>query len=48
MIVGERVNSQGSRKVKQLLLDDDYDGLRADRRATRSRAARTCWTCASR
>ncbi len=26
-IVGERVNSQGSRKAKQLLLDDDYDGL---------------------
>jgi len=27
MIVGERVNSQGSRKVKQLLLAGDYDGL---------------------
>ncbi|MBI1800626.1 MAG: homocysteine S-methyltransferase family protein, partial [Chloroflexi bacterium] len=27
LIVGERVNSQGSRKVKQLLLDDDYDGI---------------------
>jgi len=27
MIVGERVNSQGSRKVKRLLLADDYDGL---------------------
>ncbi len=26
-IVGERVNSQGSRKAKELLLDDDYDGL---------------------
>ncbi len=26
-IVGERVNSQGSRRAKQLLLDDDYDGL---------------------
>ncbi len=26
-VVGERVNSQGSRKAKQLLLDDDYDGL---------------------
>jgi 5-methyltetrahydrofolate--homocysteine methyltransferase len=26
-LVGERVNSQGSRKVKQLLLADDYDGL---------------------
>ncbi|HEV7666647.1 MAG TPA: homocysteine S-methyltransferase family protein [Chloroflexota bacterium] len=26
-IVGERVNSQGSRKVKRLLLGDDYDGV---------------------
>ncbi len=26
-IVGERVNSQGSRRAKQMLLDDDYDGL---------------------
>jgi 5-methyltetrahydrofolate--homocysteine methyltransferase len=26
-MVGERVNSQGSRKVKELLLADDYDGL---------------------
>jgi 5-methyltetrahydrofolate--homocysteine methyltransferase len=26
-MVGERVNSQGSRKAKQLLLADDYDGL---------------------
>jgi 5-methyltetrahydrofolate--homocysteine methyltransferase len=26
-IVGERVNSQGSRRAKQLLLEDDYDGL---------------------
>src|SRR5689334_6201657 len=26
-IVGERVNSQGSRKAKRLLLADDYDGL---------------------
>ena len=24
-IVGERVNSQGSRKAKELLLADDYD-----------------------
>ncbi len=28
-IVGERVNSQGSRKAKELLLADDYDGLLA-------------------
>jgi 5-methyltetrahydrofolate--homocysteine methyltransferase len=26
-IVGERVNSQGSRRAKQMLLADDYDGL---------------------
>ncbi len=26
-MVGERVNSQGSRKAKELLLGDDYDGL---------------------
>ncbi len=27
LIVGERVNSQGSRAVKRLLLADDYDGI---------------------
>ncbi len=27
MIIGERVNTQGSRKAKQLVLNDDYDGL---------------------
>ena len=27
LIVGERVNAQGSRKVKELLLADDYDGV---------------------
>ncbi|UCC72487.1 MAG: homocysteine S-methyltransferase family protein, partial [Gemmatimonadota bacterium] len=26
-LIGERVNSQGSRKVKQLLLDDNYDEI---------------------
>ena len=26
-LVGERVNSQGSRRAKELLLADDYDGL---------------------
>jgi 5-methyltetrahydrofolate--homocysteine methyltransferase len=26
-LVGERVNSQGSRKIKRLLLDDDYNGI---------------------
>jgi 5-methyltetrahydrofolate--homocysteine methyltransferase len=27
LLVGERVNSQGSRKIKELLLADDYDGI---------------------
>lgn len=27
LLVGERVNSQGSRRVKRLLLADDYDGI---------------------
>jgi 5-methyltetrahydrofolate--homocysteine methyltransferase len=27
LLIGERVNSQGSRKVKRLLLADDYDGI---------------------
>ncbi|MGH7624287.1 MAG: methionine synthase [Gemmatimonadaceae bacterium] len=27
LLIGERVNSQGSRKVKQFLLADDYEGL---------------------
>ncbi|MFL5759365.1 MAG: methionine synthase [Thermomicrobiales bacterium] len=27
LIVGERVNTQGSRKVKRLVMADDYDGL---------------------
>ena len=26
-LIGERVNSQGSRKVKRLLLADDYDSI---------------------
>ncbi|MCC7207857.1 MAG: methionine synthase [Anaerolineae bacterium] len=26
-MIGERVNSQGSRKIKRLLLNDDYDGI---------------------
>ena len=32
-LVGERVNSQGSRKAKELLLADDYDGLVQGRRS---------------
>ena len=27
LLIGERVNAQGSRKVKRLLLTDDYDGI---------------------
>src|SRR5206468_2150208 len=27
LLIGERVNSQGSRKVKRLLLSDDYEGI---------------------
>ncbi len=27
LIIGERINTQGSRKAKNLVLDDDYDGL---------------------
>ena len=27
LMIGERVNTLGSRKVKRLLLDDDYDGV---------------------
>ena len=32
LIVGERVNTQGSRRVKELLLADDYDGVLASAR----------------
>ena len=27
LIIGERVNTQGSKKAKQMVLDDDFDGL---------------------
>ena len=27
MIIGERLNTQGSKKAKQLVLSDDFDGL---------------------
>ena len=41
LLVGERVNAQGSRKVKQALLADDYDTLLAGRaRAGGGRRAR--------
>ncbi len=47
LLIGERVNAQGSRKVKRLLLAEDYEGIvRGRARAGRSRA-RTCSTSAS-
>jgi len=27
LMIGERINAQGSRKIKRLLLEDDYDGI---------------------
>src|SRR5258706_10195794 len=42
LLVGERVNSQVSRKAKQALLNDDYDTCWV-LRANRSRVGRTCW-----
>ena len=27
LLVGERINAQGSRKIKRLLLADDYDDI---------------------
>ncbi len=45
-LIGERVNSQGSRKIKRLLLDDDYDGIVAGREAAGRMRARTCSMCA--
>ena len=27
LLVGERINAQGSRKIKRLLLEDDYDDI---------------------
>ena len=46
LIVGERVNTQGSRKVKRLALADDYDGMVDRRAATRWTKARTPSTSA--
>ena len=39
LLIGERVNAQGSRKVKRLLLADDYEGI-ARRRARAGRVGR--------
>ena len=47
LLIGERVNAQGSRAVKRLLLADDYDGILGVAR-TRSKAVRTRSTSASR
>lgn len=33
LLIGERVNAQGSKKIKRLLLDDDYDGILSVARA---------------
>ena len=46
LVVGERLNAQGSRKVKELLLADDYAGPPPDRARAGGRRARTCSTCA--
>ena len=34
LIIGERLNTQGSKKAKKLVLSDDFDGL-IDRKSTR-------------
>ena len=38
LLVGERVNAQGSRKVKRLLLAEDYEGIPRSRASSRTRA----------
>ncbi len=45
MIVGERVNSQGSRKVKRLLLADDYEGVLGVARTQAEDGAHTLDVC---
>jgi 5-methyltetrahydrofolate--homocysteine methyltransferase len=45
-LIGERVNSQGSRAIKRMLLADDYDGVLEVARG-QVEAARTCSTSAS-
>ena len=27
LLIGERINTQGSKKAKQLVMNDDFDGL---------------------
>jgi 5-methyltetrahydrofolate--homocysteine methyltransferase len=44
-MIGERVNAQGSRKVKRLLLDDDYDGVLEVAREQTERGAHVLDVC---
>ncbi|MHB8573168.1 MAG: methionine synthase [Candidatus Dormibacteria bacterium] len=44
-LVGERVNAQGSRRVKELLLADDYDGLLQVARQQSESGAHTLDVC---
>ncbi|MBA2449502.1 MAG: dihydropteroate synthase, partial [Chloroflexi bacterium] len=45
LLIGERVNTQGSRKVKRLLLADDYDGILEVARQQVERGAHTLDVC---
>jgi 5-methyltetrahydrofolate--homocysteine methyltransferase len=47
LMIGERINAQGSRKIKRLLLADDYDEIVLVARE-QVEAARTCSTSAPR
>jgi 5-methyltetrahydrofolate--homocysteine methyltransferase len=44
-MIGERVNAQGSRKVKRLLLADDYDGILETAREQTERGAHVLDVC---
>ena len=45
LLIGERVNAQGSRKVKELLLAEDYDGITAVGRHQVENGAHTLDVC---
>ena len=45
LMVGERINAQGSRKVKELLLAEDYDGILAVGRAQQEAGAHVLDVC---
>ncbi|MBU6427409.1 MAG: homocysteine S-methyltransferase family protein [Cyanobacteria bacterium REEB65] len=45
LMVGERVNSQGSRKVKELLLGEDYEGILAIGRSQQEAGAHVLDVC---